>query len=146
MPKILQRVRESPQFTTLMRSDITTGTLPVDKAAANRFIKHAIAQVKYGRPPGQDEGADDVNTARVPVKVTSKMVARAEYEKKIREEESEEEDELQVFDEAQEEDQSGASSSSESKGKGKAVEMADHNETSIGQKRRRPAASSFAGQ
>lgn len=73
------------------------------------------------------------------------MVARAEYEKRIREEESEEEDELQVFDEARE-DQSGFSSSNESKGKGKAVEMADYNETSIGQKRRRPTASSFAGQ
>ncbi|KAF7791607.1 hypothetical protein EIP86_002624 [Pleurotus ostreatoroseus] len=118
-------------------------TMAIDKAAANRFIKHAIAQVKYGRPPGQDE---EVSTVRVPVKVTSKMVARAEYEEQLREEGSEEEEEdLQVFDEAEDEAQSGSSSSNESKGKGKAVAMENSNVFNRGQKRRRQAVDPSAG-
>ena len=118
--------------------------MAIDKAAANRFIKHAIAQVKYGRPPGQDE---EVSTVRVPVKVTSKMVARAEYEEQLREEGSEEEEEdLQVFDEAEDEAQSGSSSSNESKGKGKAVAMENSNVFNRGQKRRRQTVDPSAGQ
>jgi len=80
----------------------------IDKAAAGRFIKHAITQAKYGRPPGDDvdagpsQGSSDV---RVPVKVTSKMVEREQYEKEIKELGSEEEDTLEVFDDILEEPQ-----------------------------------------
>ncbi|KAH0837940.1 hypothetical protein J3R83DRAFT_6174 [Lanmaoa asiatica] len=78
--------------------------LGIDKAAAGRFIKHAIAQAKNAQL--LDEPSDVVaavssssNHERVPVKVTSKMVARADYEKEIKELGSEEEEDLEVFDE-----------------------------------------------
>lgn len=80
------------------------GKLGIDKAAADRFIKHAIAQAKNAQLV---DGPSDAATVacssssheRVPVKVTSKMVARAEYEKELKELGSEEDDDLQVFDE-----------------------------------------------
>ncbi|KIL01059.1 hypothetical protein PAXRUDRAFT_29405 [Paxillus rubicundulus Ve08.2h10] len=75
----------------------------IDKAAAGRFIKHAIAQAKNARLV--DEPSDDVapvtssSSERVPVEVTSKMIARAEYQKEVNELGSEEEETLEVFDE-----------------------------------------------
>ncbi|EGO31076.1 hypothetical protein SERLADRAFT_376679, partial [Serpula lacrymans var. lacrymans S7.9] len=78
----------------------------IDKAAAGRFIKHAIAQAKDIRPPvDATEGAASTSAStsnvHVPVTITSKMAERAEYERKLKEEGSGEEDEdLQVFDEA----------------------------------------------
>ncbi|KIJ22175.1 hypothetical protein PAXINDRAFT_152396 [Paxillus involutus ATCC 200175] len=75
----------------------------IDKAAAGRFIKHAIAQAKNAQLV--DEPSDDAtpvassSSERVPVKVTSKMIARAEYEKEMKELGSEEEEVLEVFDE-----------------------------------------------
>lgn len=84
---------------------------------------------------------------RVPVKVTSKMIARAEYEKEVREQGSEEEEEdidLKIFDEVADE-QVKSSPSSEGKGKQKATdEMNDDVELKTGQKRRRPM-DPFAG-
>ncbi|KAN0100234.1 hypothetical protein V8E55_000218 [Tylopilus felleus] len=80
--------------------------LGIDKAAAERFIKHAIAQAKNATLVDEDEPSGPATAAsssssheRIPVKVTSKMVARAEYEKELEELGSQEEDDLQVFDE-----------------------------------------------
>ncbi|EPT03438.1 hypothetical protein FOMPIDRAFT_1116381 [Fomitopsis schrenkii] len=126
-------------------------TMTVDKAAANRFIKYAIAQVKAQRPPGDDEGAgsshvrfgENGEATKVPVKVTSKMVARAQYQKELAEAVSEEEEALEVIDD---EEPSGAMvvNASKDKGKGKAVEVAT--EASLpGRKRRRPVMDPFAG-
>ena len=133
--------------------DFETGTAQVDKAAATRFIKHAIAQVKVGRPPGQDEGqasGSGSSDARVPVKITSKMREREEYQQRLREEPSdEEEDELEVFDDdVPDGEQSGAASSSENKkDKGKArARDADDTGPVSGQKRRRPPMDPFAGE
>ncbi|KAI0778772.1 hypothetical protein BD413DRAFT_511636 [Trametes elegans] len=145
----------------------------VDKAAANRFIKYAIAQVRAQRPPGQDEGAsasthirfdadgkapsEEVTVAApsIPVKVTSKMRARAEYERQLAEQGSEEEDGLEVFGEGGEEGEGegeGAEGedegdempsvaiSSKDKGKGRALD-----EDTGTKKRRRPAVDPFAG-
>lgn len=112
---------------------------------ANRFIKHAIAQVKYGRPPGQDEGMPE-EYARVPAKVTSKMLARAQYEKELKELGSEVEDDLEVIDDVQESSASPAPSSSKGKGKDLAEDLlADVAQTVTGQKRRRRAVDAFAG-
>ena len=85
----------------------------------------------------------------MPVKVTSKMLAREEYEKKLREDPSDEEgDDLEVFDEAPEDDErSEATPSAENnddKGKGRARE-ADNTGLVTGQKRRRPPMDPFAG-
>ena len=124
-----------------------TGRLAVDKGVANRFIKHAIAQIKFDRPPGQDEGISSQQDVRVPVKVTEKMIARAQYEKELKELGSEEEDDLEVIDDA--ESQSSSSNSPPSdKGKGKASAedlITDVAQTVAGQKRRRPAVDPFAG-
>ncbi|KAF9245692.1 Sas10/Utp3/C1D family-domain-containing protein [Melanogaster broomeanus] len=77
----------------------------IDKAAAGRFIKHAIAQAKNARLV-EEELAEDAaapvvastsSSERVPVKVTSKMLARAEYEKEMKDLGSEEDEDLEVF-------------------------------------------------
>lgn len=78
--------------------------LGIDKAAAGRFIKHAIAQaklVKVQEPSNVTHGPASTSSERVPVKITSKMAERAEYEKNLEELGSEEEEDLEVFDEAE---------------------------------------------
>lgn len=108
----------------------------------NRFIKHAILQAKFGRPPG-DNAEVTPSDVRVPVKVTSKMVERAKYEKELNEL-SEDEEDLQVFDEVQdgegEEDDAEEAELSKGKGKQKAED-----DSEIGVKRRRPRIDPFAG-
>ncbi|KAI6112430.1 hypothetical protein EDD16DRAFT_1709790 [Pisolithus croceorrhizus] len=89
----------------------------LDKEAAERFIKHAIAQVtnaKSAENEREDESMDAVAPptpgpstsvlTRVPLKITSKMLERAEYERNLKELGDEEEDELQVFGETLAED------------------------------------------
>lgn len=117
----------------------------MDKGVANRFIKHAIAQVKTGRPPGQDEGAEQ-ETVRVAVKTTSKMLARAQYEKEIKELGSEEEEDLEVIDDVDE--SQAVPTAPSSKGKARAVAdelLADVAETAVEKKRRRPVVDAFGG-
>lgn len=121
--------------------------LTVDKGVANRFIKHAIAQVQFGRPPGQDEGAAaEGSSIRVQPKVTSKMMARAQYEKELKELGSEEEEDLEVIDDADDSDAAVESEPSiKGKGKGRAVDAPVPEEPIAGQKRRRPQMDPFAG-
>jgi len=125
----------------------------VDKSAANRFIKNAIAQVKYSRPPGQDEGASsskEGNTS-VPVKMTSKMIARAQYEKELKEQESEEEEDLEVFEdndvnEAMDEDTPPPTAINKGKGKAKAEDIeTPTRDSEVGRKRRRDVIDPFDG-
>ena len=122
----------------------------MDKAAANRFIKHAIAQVKAQRPPGDNEGAgpshirfgENGEATKLPVKVTSKMVARAQYEKELAEAVSEEEDALEVIDDEEPSDTIDVDARKD-KGKGKAVE---HDaEASLPGRKRRRTMDPFAG-
>ncbi|KAH9949385.1 hypothetical protein B0H21DRAFT_728722 [Amylocystis lapponica] len=122
--------------------------LPIDKAAANRFIRHAIAQVKYGRPPGDDEGPAEPSEVRVPVKMTSKMLARAQYQKELDEAGSEEEEDLEIIEDAGSdaaEEEMPPAPSRQDKGKGKAVEMEVDDDIGAGRKRRRPRIDPFAG-
>ncbi|KAM6498631.1 Sas10/Utp3/C1D family domain containing protein [Amanita muscaria] len=74
----------------------------LDKNAAGRFIKHAIAQVSKQLP--QDEptpltSASPTPATSIPAKVTSKMLARADYQRQLREEAAQSSDEegLQVI-------------------------------------------------
>ncbi|KAK7686685.1 hypothetical protein QCA50_010285 [Cerrena zonata] len=129
----------------------------VDKAAANRFIKHAIAQVKLMRTPGEGEAGpsnthirfdEEGNSEPIPVKVTSKMLARAQYEKELKEQGSEEEGDLEVYEEggdAEMEDEAPEQSSSKQKGKGKAVAEEEQPTELVGRKRRRPPMDPFQG-
>ncbi|KAI6133625.1 hypothetical protein EDD17DRAFT_1475825 [Pisolithus thermaeus] len=89
----------------------------LDKEAAERFIKHAIAQVTNATSPENEREDESVAAVaaltpgpstsvleRVPLKITSKMLERAEYERNLKELGDEEEDELQVFGETLAED------------------------------------------
>jgi exosome complex protein LRP1 len=125
------------------------GKLILDKGVANRFIKHAIAQVKLGRLSGQDEGVitEEPSGARVPVKITRKMMALAQYQAELKEIGSEEEDDLEVIDDAESETPEEPPSSSKEKGKQRATEDVQiETEPPAGQKRRRPAVDVFAGE
>ncbi|KAJ8702048.1 hypothetical protein PTI98_000796 [Pleurotus ostreatus] len=134
----------------------------IDKAAAGRFIKHAIAQAKSVVSSSKDDPippADSSSAPRVEVKVTSKMRARAEYEKDLNEGRDESEDEdggLEVFDEDAEMEVVGDGEetqtaletvtnppSSKSTGKQKARDSPV--EPLAGNKRRRPAFDPFTG-
>ncbi|KAG1886031.1 hypothetical protein F4604DRAFT_1877964 [Suillus subluteus] len=127
--------------------------LGIDKAAAGRFIKHAIAQaklVKVGEPNNTAHGPASTSSERVPVKITSKMAERAEYEKNLEEIGSEEEEEdLEVFDEAE---MSGDEDAMEEealppqdKGKSRMVEReVPETEEQVGGRRKRPRMDPFA--
>lgn len=119
----------------------------MDKGAANRFIKHAITQVKHQQQQDQHitfEPTQAVGTstaAPLPVKTTSKMLARAQYEQELKETPSDEEDdELEVFDEMEPEQDP---ENPDYKGKGKAPSV--DGEPQSGKKRRRPATDPFTG-
>ncbi|KAI0726144.1 hypothetical protein C8Q72DRAFT_784275 [Fomitopsis betulina] len=128
-------------------------TMTVDKAAANRFIKYAIAQVKSQRPPGDGEGAgpshvrfgENGEATKVPVKVTSKMAARAQYEKELAEIASDEEEETLEAIGIDEPSDAMDVDASKDKGKGKAVEVTTEEASLPGRKRRRPVMDPFAG-
>jgi exosome complex protein LRP1 len=133
-----------------------SGSLSVDKAAANRFIKHAITQYRTNLPTSQENEHIRFNE-HVPIKVTSKMLERAEYEKKIKQEdeqdESEEEEPLKVVeDDSDEEPEEEPAQASKDEGKFEARDMAlgttddapEEQPSRSGKKRRQPM-DPFAG-
>lgn len=81
--------------------------MTIDKVAASRFIKHAIAQaVRAQDQPSQTAdqeptpGPSKIQVQPIPAGAATKMHARAEWEKQVQEAIEEEED-LEVFDEAE---------------------------------------------
>ena len=84
--------------------------MAIDKAAANRFIKHAISQAvrSQGQPPTElaekvpTPGPSEIPAQPAPVAATNKMLARAEWEKEVRTAAEEEEEDLEVFEETEE--------------------------------------------
>ncbi|KAJ6520342.1 Sas10/Utp3/C1D family-domain-containing protein [Mycena sanguinolenta] len=116
-----------------------TQRAPIDKAAATRFIKHAITQSKIGESSADSMPQETAPSTFVPVKVTSKMLARAEHEAELRArgDTSSEEEELEIIDADDDVPVSG-------KGKGKAKEVVEE-PASAGSKRRRPDIDHFAG-
>lgn len=132
-----------------------TRHIEIDKAAAGRFIKHAITQAKLGRPPGETpaEPTPGPSNVRVPVKVTEKMLERQQYEKEMKERdaaEGSEESDLEVFDD-EKMDEDDDEKVVDVKGKGKAKEQNDEGKLSVdasatpGTKRRRATVDPFAG-
>ena len=94
----------------LYRSFASTERTAIDKAAANRFIKHAISQAV--RTQGQTSEPTDqeptpgpskihVQAQSVPAGATKKMLARAEWEKQVQVAAEEEEEDLEIFEEAE---------------------------------------------
>jgi len=132
----------------------------IDKTAAGRFIKRAITQAKSAaHGPSDNVSAIDSPAGPstfmpVPVKMTSKMLERVQYEKEMRErdENGSEDDQLEVFvDEEGKEQSDGMAVDDEVrqvvdvKGKGKARQEDPTETTQVGNKRRRPAIDPFAG-
>ncbi|KAJ7640950.1 Sas10/Utp3/C1D family-domain-containing protein [Roridomyces roridus] len=123
---------------------------PLDKAAATRFIKHAITQSKLGESSSAAAATPEPSTFVAP-KVTSKMIARAEHEAELRArgDASSSDEELEVIDgEEKEEEEVSSRKSKSAKGKGKAKEVEvkePEAEVLTGTKRRRPAIDPFAG-
>ena len=111
----------------------------IDKEAASRFIKHAIAQAS--NKPIQDEATlPSVSAAPVPVKITSKMKARAEYEQQLKEKDAQSTDEegLEVIDEADNGGSMDVDRPSKVTPEVLLDKVADEDQTRIGKRRRRP--------
>lgn len=138
----------------------------LDKAAATRFIKHAIQQAQWKKTAAEADDDEDDNNAtsdnthqaipsslssHIPVKMTSKMIQRAAYEKEIKEQDamdSDDEDELGVFE--GDELPTRTESKQDIKGKGKRKEptplaIVDEDAHINLNKKRRPAIDPFAG-
>ena len=122
----------------------------IDKEAAERFIKHAIAETKKPRVQIEDpsSGAEAPSTGRVPVKITSKMRQREQYERELKAlDEQETEDEvLEVF--GDEPNDMDVDSSTTDKGKGKGKDTSSSSGRQVPQpnrKLRRPAIDPFSG-
>lgn len=97
--KVQKKVRcSSPRDLLTLYSRRVVGKTTIDQGAANRFIKHAITQANLQRPPGDAEAGPSKADVRVPVKVTSKTEARAQYEKDLKELGEEERDDKRYRD------------------------------------------------
>ncbi|KAF8167416.1 Sas10/Utp3/C1D family-domain-containing protein [Crassisporium funariophilum] len=138
----------------------------IDKAAASRFIKHAItqAQSQWKKTAAEEASSDEASTSapktvRAQLKVTSKMLQRAAYEKQVKEQDAMESEEegLEVFGgdgaaeggEAEERDGHGkmevdSAGRKEEKDKGKEVAQPIESLQSRN-KRRRPVVDPFTG-
>lgn len=138
-----------------------TGQFAVDRAAATRFIKHAIAQAKDAPPaptsdsspttarvPSNTDGPADPAPALVPVKVTEKMLEREQYQRTLHEEEREEESgDLKVIDgEEDDDDEERTSDNSPTQAPGVAAKGKSKvpSEMNVAKRRRRPI-DPFAG-
>ncbi|KAJ7175833.1 Sas10/Utp3/C1D family-domain-containing protein [Mycena filopes] len=116
-----------------------TTRAPLDKAAAARFIKHAITQSAVNAS-SSNESQPAAPSTFVPARTTSKMTERAAYEAEMRErgDVSSEVDDLEVIDVDEEEE------ATKGKGKGKAREVVPEPVATTGTKRRRPVIDPFA--
>ena len=106
--------RSSTQFTlttkclNLSRFFSSTERTAIDKAAANRFIKHAIAQAVRAQGQSSEQtdqeptpGPSNIQAQPAPVGAANKMLARAEWEKQVQEAAEEEEEDLEIIEEAE---------------------------------------------
>ncbi|KAJ7665201.1 Sas10/Utp3/C1D family-domain-containing protein [Mycena polygramma] len=120
-----------------------TPRAPLDKAAAARFIKHAITQSKLGDTAAAEAPQEAEPSTFVAAKVTSKMAERAEYEAELRArgDASSEEEELEIIDG---DDAPPVKTSGKGKGKAKEV-VVQEPAVAAGSKRRRPVIDPFAG-
>lgn len=131
----------------------------IDKAAATRFIKHAIAQAQWKETAAEEDDEDNNdndNTQQIissssytPVKITSKMIQRAAYEKEIKEQDTmgtDEDEELEIF-EGDAELPTPMEGGETRKGKGKETPPATANGGTrfSRNKRRKPVVDPFAG-
>lgn len=128
----------------------------IDKAAASRFIKHAIAQAsrqQQEHPIVEHATPAEVTAEPTPVKITQKMVERAEYERHLRESDTDDEGpDLEIFEEPRQDDdvndapaQMPATTSYKGKGKMQDPGVSQAPAFSSLKKRRRPEMDPFDG-
>jgi len=104
----LERVR---QYFTKIKDAEESGSKKhpgIDKAAAGRFIKHAIAQAKQSTtstPNDEDRQEGPSSSADVPIRITEKMRQREQFLKEIRDRESDEDAVLEIIDNVEDEDE-----------------------------------------
>ena len=161
MQRIHQPVRKIKERNTkFIHSRFLPERTEIDKAAATRFIKHAIAQAQWKKTAAEDDNEDEEeddnnvtsdntpqansSASHIPVKVTNKMVQRAAYEKEIKEQDAmdSDEDELEVFEGDE------LPTTEDTKGKGKETALptvADEDNYASRNKRRRSLVDPFAG-
>lgn len=123
------------------------GRVEVDREAAGRFIKHAIAQA-IPTPTVNPHPTIPLPSTSIPTKITTKMVARAQYEaalKRAHEEQGgeEQEEELEVYDEPQSDSDSNSGSPTIIAATSSLAEVGPVAATSL--KRRRAPVDPFAG-
>ncbi|KAF9469740.1 hypothetical protein BDZ94DRAFT_1206523 [Collybia nuda] len=143
----LDRVRQYFEKISIAEKGPTTKRAEIDKAAAGRFIKHAINQATYGKTPSdtlEPMSTSPSTSTYVEPKVTSKMLERQQYEKDLRERDAEESEEevlagFEAGDMNIDAKVAVPSATSTRKGKDKEVSATKPN------KRRRPAVDPFAG-
>lgn len=152
---------------SLTRFNITERTTELDKAAASRFIKHAISEAQLQQQQWkktraeEDQGDDEtseidgspkpttIKQHKVPPKTTSKMLARQEYEKELRgqnaDANTDDEDVLGVFDQnVRSMDVDDSPLGVNDKGKGKEESTSMRSPGVAPSKRRRPAIDPFS--
>jgi hypothetical protein len=126
-----------------------TGQLAIDKAAATRFIKNAIAQANntiptnasntgpgpattthphIGDESGNGNANDKTNDARFPTKITEKMLEREKYLEALREEaqlaSDEDEEHLEIIDNDDGDEHDGDEQEEKDEGKANAAAVA----------------------
>lgn len=118
---------------------VLLGRSEVDKDAAGRFIKHAIIQAK-SKVATSSQPESPLPSTVVPLQVTTKMIARAQYERALEQERDTEEDILDVYDEVD----PGSNDDNSASEDGKSAEETDQVATRHS-RRRRPPVDPFAG-
>ncbi|PFH52292.1 hypothetical protein AMATHDRAFT_2295 [Amanita thiersii Skay4041] len=91
----LDRVKQYFEKISNAEKSERKSTTKLDKDAAGRFIKNAIAQVSKQIANTESGNKNTVTPSvpgPVPVKVTSKMIARAQYEEGLRQQQSDSDD------------------------------------------------------
>jgi len=165
MRKTLQPVYTSRPYASFYQLNVhlSLERTEIDKAAATRFIKHAIAQAQWQKTSAeevQDANDDDSDGQskrapahpRVPARITQKMRDREAYEREMKERDAREnsEDELEVFNGNNNDDvddtRMDVDIDHNSKGKGKEVASTTEGLPSSNNKRQRLPIDPFAGQ
>ncbi|KAK2461467.1 hypothetical protein APHAL10511_005930 [Amanita phalloides] len=149
-PVIQELDRVKNYFRKIANAENSGNKEPVtklDKAAAGRFIKNAISQA--ARQPTQIEASPAaIASSSIPIKVTSKMLARAQYELHLKQQDDRNTDEegLEVIDE-EDPDKIGTTGNDVDNDEPprKTGRDADKIETQVGKKRRRPLVDPFTG-
>ncbi|KAF8625209.1 hypothetical protein AX15_005513 [Amanita polypyramis BW_CC] len=144
----LDRVKQYfGKITGAEKSENKEPTTKIDKEAAGRFIKNAIAQASKQRVQNESTPASSTST-HVPLKVTSKMLARAEHGRQLKDEDllSVGEEELEEISNTDDDVPMDVDKPAVNNNQQTPIDKtADEDQTQVGKRRRRPVVDPFAG-